>query len=159
MRGKRANFGCPRDRRGRFSEPAQRNSRVRELSRVASFPRWKKWPQPLVRPANCRCGPTGSRIHRSGPASQQIAMEFRTPALATDAGEARVSPRGQYGLSRYVDFDHPRNMNYVGQFAWCREDRLAQCLSRGRYVSYDADGNYLGVSGPDIDQILVSDRP
>jgi hypothetical protein len=24
---------------------------------------------------------------------------------------------------------------------------------------YDADGNYLRVGGPDIDQILVSDRP
>ena len=67
--------------------------------------------------------------------------------------------RGQHGFSKYVDFDYPRNMNYVGGFAWCREDRLAQCLSRGRYVFYDADGNYLRVGGPDIDQILVSDRP
>jgi hypothetical protein len=67
--------------------------------------------------------------------------------------------QGQHGFSKYVDFDYPRNMNYVGGFAWCREDRLAQCLSRGRYLFYDADGNYLRVSGPDIDQILVSDRP
>jgi hypothetical protein len=68
-------------------------------------------------------------------------------------------PRGQHGFSKYVDFDYPRNMNYVGGFAWCREDHLAQCLRRGRYVFYDADGNYLRVGGPDIDQILVSDRP
>jgi hypothetical protein len=67
--------------------------------------------------------------------------------------------RGQHGFSKYVDFDYPRNMNYAGGFAWCREDHLAQCLSRGRYVFYDADGNYLRVGGPDIDQILVSDRP
>lgn len=67
--------------------------------------------------------------------------------------------RGQHGFSKYVDFDYPRDMNYVGGFAWCREDRLAQCLSRGRYVFYDADGNYLRVGGPDVDQILVSDRP
>lgn len=67
--------------------------------------------------------------------------------------------RAQHGFSKYVDFDYPRNMNYAGGFAWCREDRLAQCLSQGRYVFYDADGNYLRVGGPDIDQILVSDRP
>jgi hypothetical protein len=67
--------------------------------------------------------------------------------------------RGQHGFSKYVDFDYPRNMKYAGGFAWCREDRLAQCLSRGRYVFYDGDGNYLRVGGPDIDQILVSDRP
>lgn len=68
-------------------------------------------------------------------------------------------PRGQHGFSKYVDFDYPRRMNYSGGFAWCREDRLAQCLSQGRYVFYEADGNYLRVHGPDIDQILVSDRP
>jgi hypothetical protein len=67
--------------------------------------------------------------------------------------------RAQHGFSKYVDFEYPRNMNYAGGFAWCREDRLAQCLSQGRYVFYDADGNYLRVHGPDIDQILVSDRP
>lgn len=69
------------------------------------------------------------------------------------------STRGQLGFSKYVDFDYPRTMNYAGGFAWCREDRLAQCLSRGRFIFYDADGNYLRVGGPDIDQILVSDRP
>lgn len=68
-------------------------------------------------------------------------------------------PRGQHGFSKYVDFEYPRNMHYDGGFAWCREDRLAQCLSQGRYVFYDGDGNYLRVPGPDIDQILVSDRP
>lgn len=69
------------------------------------------------------------------------------------------STRGQLGFSKYVDFDYPRTMNYAGGFAWCREDRLAQCLSRGRYIFYDTDGNYLRVGGPDVDQILVSDRP
>jgi hypothetical protein len=69
------------------------------------------------------------------------------------------SPRGEHGFSRYVDFDYPRTMNYAGGFAWCREDRLAQCLSQGRHVFYAEDGKYLRVQGPDIDQILVSDRP
>ncbi len=68
-------------------------------------------------------------------------------------------PRGQHGFSKYVDFDYPRRTNYSGGFAWCREDRLAQCLSQGRYIFYDTDGNYLRVHGPDIDQILVSDQP
>jgi hypothetical protein len=68
-------------------------------------------------------------------------------------------PSTQHGFSKYVDFDYPRRKDYTGGFAWCREDRLAQCLSQGRYVFYDGDGNYLRVGGPDIDQILVSDRP
>jgi hypothetical protein len=68
-------------------------------------------------------------------------------------------PQNEHGFSKFVDFDYPRRMGYAGQFAWCREDRLAQCLSQGRYLFYDEDGRYLRVHGPDIDQILVSDRP
>jgi hypothetical protein len=67
--------------------------------------------------------------------------------------------RGEHGFSRYVDFDYPRRIGYAGGFAWCREDRLAQCLSQGRRVFYAEDGKYLRVSGPDIDQILISDLP
>jgi len=68
-------------------------------------------------------------------------------------------PHNEHGYSKFVDFDYPRRMAYTGEFAWCREDRLAECLSRGRYVFYDEDGRYLRVPGPDIDQILVSSRP
>jgi hypothetical protein len=70
-----------------------------------------------------------------------------------------AGPHGEHGFSRYVDFDYPRRMGYAGGFAWCREDRLAQCLSQGRRLFYTEDGKYLRVSGPDIDQILISDRP
>ncbi len=70
-----------------------------------------------------------------------------------------TGPQSEHGFSRYVDFDHPSRMGYAGGFAWCREDRLAQCLSQGRHVFYAEDGKYLRVPGPDIDQILVSDRP
>jgi hypothetical protein len=68
-------------------------------------------------------------------------------------------PRNEHGYSKFVDFDYPRRMAYSGEFAWCREDRLAECLSRGRYIFYDEDGRYLRVPGPDVDQILVSSRP
>jgi hypothetical protein len=68
-------------------------------------------------------------------------------------------PHNEHGYSKFVDFDYPRRMAYTGEFAWCREDRLGECLSRGRYVFYDEDGRYLRVPGPDIDQILVSSRP
>lgn len=68
-------------------------------------------------------------------------------------------PHNEHGYSKFVDFDYPRRMAYTGEFAWCREDRLAECLSRGRYIFYDEDGKYLRVPGPDIDQILVSSRP
>jgi hypothetical protein len=65
----------------------------------------------------------------------------------------------EHGFSKYVDFNYPTRMRYQGTYAWCREDRLPQCLSQGRYVFYDEDGRHLRVRGPDIDQILVSDRP
>jgi hypothetical protein len=45
-------------------------------------------------------------------------------------------PHGQHGFSKYVDFDHPRRMNYNGGFAWCREDCLAKCLSQGKYIFF-----------------------
>ena len=70
-----------------------------------------------------------------------------------------TGPHSEQGLSRYVDFDYPRRMGYAGGFAWCREDRLAQCLSQGRHIFYAEDGKYLKVHGPDVDQIPVSDRP
>jgi len=66
---------------------------------------------------------------------------------------------GQYGFSKYVDFDYPRRMNYAGEFAWCREDRLPQCLSQGRFIFYAEDGMYLRVRDLPCDQILVSSRP
>jgi hypothetical protein len=75
------------------------------------------------------------------------------------SGKPQPGPHHEHGFSKFVDFDYPRRMAYAGGFAWCREDRLAECLSRGRYVFYDEDGTYLRVPGPDIDQILVSDRP
>lgn len=65
----------------------------------------------------------------------------------------------EHGFSRNVDFNHPSRMGYPGSLAWCREDRLAQVLGQGRHVFYAEDGKYLRVPGPDIDQILVSDRP
>jgi hypothetical protein len=67
--------------------------------------------------------------------------------------------RDEHGFSKYVDFNYPTRMRYQGAFAWCTEDRLSQCLSQGRFIFYDEDGKYLRVHGPDIDQILVSDRP
>ena len=63
------------------------------------------------------------------------------------------------GFSRKVDFNHPSRMNYPGTLAWCREDRLAQVLGKGRHLFYAEDGKYLRVLGPDMNQILVSDRP
>lgn len=66
---------------------------------------------------------------------------------------------GQYGFSKYVDFDYPRRMNYAGEFAWCREDRLPQCLSQGRFIFYAEDSMYLRVRDLPCDQILVSSRP
>jgi hypothetical protein len=71
----------------------------------------------------------------------------------------RAGPHNEHGYSKFVDFDYPRRMAYSGEFAWCREDRLAECLSRGRYIFYDEDGRYLRVPGPDVDQILVSSCP
>ena len=66
---------------------------------------------------------------------------------------------GQHGFGKYVDFDYPRRMNYAGEFAWCREDRLQQCLSQGRFIFYAEDGMYLRVRDIPCDQILVSNRP
>jgi hypothetical protein len=96
-----------------------------------------------------------------------------TPALVQLAGRLQWTSVGQrwlllsekpptadeHGFSRNVDFNHPSRMSYPGSLAWCREDRLAQILGQGRHIFYAEDGKYLGVPGPDIDQILVSDRP
>jgi hypothetical protein len=65
----------------------------------------------------------------------------------------------EHGFSRNVDFNHPSRMGYPGTLAWCREDRLAQVLCQGRHMFYAEDGKYLRMPGPEIDQILVSDRP
>lgn len=70
-----------------------------------------------------------------------------------------TGPQGEHGLSKYVDLDYPRRMGYAGGFAWCREDRMAVCLSQGRHVFYAEDGKYLRLHGLDMDQVLVSDRP
>ena len=96
-----------------------------------------------------------------------------TPALVQLAGRLQWTSVGQkwlllsdhpptadeHGFSRNVDFNHPSRMSYPGSLAWCREDRLAQVLGQGRHIFYAEDGKYLRVKGPDIDQILVSDRP
>lgn len=96
-----------------------------------------------------------------------------TPALVQLAGRLQWTSVGQrwlllsdkpatedeHGFSRMVDFNHPSRMNYPGTLAWCREDRLSQVLGNGRYIFYAEDGKYLRMPGPDIDQILVSDRP
>jgi hypothetical protein len=65
----------------------------------------------------------------------------------------------EYGFSRNVDFGYPSRMGYPGVLAWCRKDRLTQVLGQGRHLFYAEDGKYLRMPGPDIDQILVSDRP
>jgi hypothetical protein len=96
-----------------------------------------------------------------------------TPALVQLSGRLQWTSVGQrwlllsekppaaddLGFGRNVDFDHPSRMGYPGSLAWCREDRLAQVLGQGRHIFYAEDGKYLRVAGPDIDQILVSDRP
>jgi hypothetical protein len=66
-------------------------------------------------------------------------------------------PGGEYGLGKSVDFDFPRRAGLKGNFGWSRQDKLAYRLSQGRFVFYDCDGKYLRVTGPDIDQILISD--
>ena len=96
-----------------------------------------------------------------------------TPALVQLAGRVQWTSVGQkwlllsdkpptedeHGFSRRVDFNHSSRMAYPGSLAWCREDRLGQVLDQGKHIFYAEDGKYLRVSGPDIDQILVSDRP
>jgi len=83
-----------------------------------------------------------------------VAQQWQTLSDRPESG-----PGGQYGFSRYVDFDYPRRMNYAGEFAWCREDRLSQCLGQGRYIFYAEDGTYLRVRDLPCDQVLVSNRP
>jgi hypothetical protein len=68
---------------------------------------------------------------------------------------------GDYGLPRYVDFQYPQREGITDRFAvrWFREDGLQSFLGQGWNVFYDRDGRYLRVSGPDIDQVLLSQRP
>lgn len=106
------------------------------------------------------------KVHRfsgSTPALVQLAGRLQWISVSQRwqlfPEKPEAGPHGEHGFSRYVDFDYPRRMGYAGGFAWCREDRLPQCLSQGRRLFYTEDGKYLRVSGPDIDQILISDRP
>ena len=66
-------------------------------------------------------------------------------------------PQGEYGLGKSVDFDFPQRAGLKGNFGWSREDKLPYRLSQGRFVFYDGDGKFLRVTGPDVDQILISD--
>jgi hypothetical protein len=66
-------------------------------------------------------------------------------------------PEGEYGLGKSVDFDFPRRAGLQGNFGWSRQDKLPLRLSQGRFIFYDGDGKYLRVTGPDVDQILISD--
>ena len=103
------------------------------------------------------------RFHDSTPALVQLNGRLQWISVGQRwvvlSEKPQPGPHHEHGYSKFVDFDYPRRMAYTGEFAWCREDRLAECLSRGRYIFYDEDGRYLRVPGPEIDQILVSNRP
>jgi hypothetical protein len=142
-------------------------------------PRWVEQAKWIVESASGGC----YALRRLGAAgtieipSSFIAKVHRfagnAPALIQLAGRVQWTSVGQrwlllsdkpttadeHGFSRKVDFNHPSRMNYPGTLAWCREDRLAQVLGQGRHLFYAEDGKYLRMPGPDIDQILVSDRP
>jgi hypothetical protein len=68
---------------------------------------------------------------------------------------------GEHGLSKNVDFQYPQREGITNRFTvrWFREDHLQRFLGQGWNVFYDHDGRYLRVSGPDIDQVLLSQRP
>jgi hypothetical protein len=68
---------------------------------------------------------------------------------------------GEYGLSKFVDFQYPQRQGITDRFAirWFREDAVPTFLGQGWHVFYDRDGRYMRVSGPDIDQILLSQQP
>lgn len=70
-------------------------------------------------------------------------------------------PAGEYGLSKYVDFQYPWRERIVEHFPvhWFREVAVQKFLGQGWHVFYDIDGKYLRVSGPDVDKILLSQRP
>ena len=112
-------------------------------------------PASFIEKVNRFCGMTPALVQLMGRLQwNSVDQRWQLTSEKPESG-----PQGQHGFSKYVDFDYPRRTSYSGGFAWCREDRLAQCLSQGRYIFYDTDGNYLRVHGPDIDQILVSDQP
>jgi hypothetical protein len=104
------------------------------------------------------------KVHRFG-GSTAAPVQLAGRLQWTSVGQrwlllSEKAPSGdEHGFSRNVDLNYPSRMAYPGSLAWCREDRLAQVLGQGRHVFYAEDGKYLRVSGPDIDQILVSDRP
>jgi hypothetical protein len=106
---------------------------------------------------------TVHRFHDNAPALVQLNGRLQWISVGQRwlvlSEKPQPGPHNEHGYSKFVDFDYPTRMAYAGEFAWCREDRLAECLSRGRYVFYDEDARYLRVPGPDIDQILVSNRP
>lgn len=67
---------------------------------------------------------------------------------------------GEYGLSKYVDFQYPQREGITNRFPvrWFRADHVQSFVGQGWHVFYDRDGRYLRVGGPDIDQILLSQR-
>jgi hypothetical protein len=104
------------------------------------------------------------KLHRFGsntPALVQLAGRLQWTSVGQRWSLLSDKPPAQdeHGFSRNVDFNHPSRMAYPGALAWCREDRLAEVLGRGRQIFHAEDGKYLKVSGSDIDQILVSDQP
>jgi hypothetical protein len=104
------------------------------------------------------------KVHRFGgnvPALIQLAGRLQWTSIGQRwlLLSDKPTTTDEHGFSRKVDFEYPRRMNYPGALAWCREDRLVQVLGQGRHLFYAEDGKYLRVPGPDIDQILVSDRP
>jgi hypothetical protein len=68
---------------------------------------------------------------------------------------------GDYGQSKFVDFQYPHREGITDRFAvrWFREDAVPTFIGQGWHIFYDRDGRYLRVSGPDVDQILLSQRP
>lgn len=70
------------------------------------------------------------------------------------------TPASDLGVGKSVDLAYPVRRGITESFtaAWCREDRLHDCLARRWYVFYDEDGKFLFVPGPDVAQILMVDR-
>jgi hypothetical protein len=142
-------------------------------------PRWAEQAEWIVESASSGCytfrrlGAAGKVDVPSSFIEKLHRFAGNAPALIQLAGRLQWTSVGQqwlllsdkpptedeHGFSRNVDFNHPSRMNYPGALAWCREDHLAQVLGQGRHLFYAEDGKYLRVAGPDIDQILVSDRP
>jgi hypothetical protein len=103
------------------------------------------------------------KVHRFGGSTPLVELAGRLQWTSVGQRWLLLSDKppteDEHGFSRNVDFNHPSRMGYQGSLAWCREDRLAQVVGQGRHIFYAEDGKYLRMPGPDIDQILVSDRP